>query len=106
MRLRLLFALSLDEAVPLDSSATYTLCRVILRHHRSLQLAGCHQPVAVQWFKATLGFELKDEPEVRRGERLVSYGGPYSICEPFREPGVKAWKPPSAAPSPRVPGNK
>jgi hypothetical protein len=103
MRLRVLFAETLDDAGPLDSTVTYTLCRVILRHRRSQELAGCRQPVAVQWVKATLGFELKDEPEVRRGERLVSYGGPYSICEPFHEPSVRTWKPPSPAPAP---GNK
>jgi hypothetical protein len=106
MRLRLLFAETLDDAAPLDSTVTYTLCRVILRHRRVALLAGCHQPVAVQWARATLGFELKDEPEVRRGERLVSYAGPYSICEPFHETSAKAWKPPSPAPPPTVPGNK
>jgi len=94
MRLRLLFALTLDNAVRLDSTVTYTLCRVVVRHRRSARLAGCGQPVCVKWTRATFGFELKDEPEVRRGERLVSYGGPWSICEPFHdEPSTRAWKP-------------
>jgi hypothetical protein len=107
MRLRLLLAETLDDAGPLDSTATYTLCRVIFHHRRAQQLSGCQQPVAVQWAKATFGFALKDEPEVRRGERLVSWAGPYSICEPFHdEPGVKAWKPPPPASPPAVPGQK
>lgn len=102
MRLRLLFAQALDDAVPLDSAATYTLCRVIVRHRRVRQLAGCQQPVVVQWARATFGFELKDEPVVERGERLVSYAGPYSICEPFHETS-KAWKLPQPQPQPSPP---
>jgi hypothetical protein len=113
MRLRLLLAETLDDAGPLDSTATYTLCRVIVRHRRTQALAGCQQPVAVQWAKATFGFALKDEPEVSRGERLVSWAGPYSICEPFHETGVKAWKLPAPRaatpphpPAPTAPGQK
>ena len=107
MRLRLLFAMTLDDAGPLDSTATYTLCRLIIRHHRVGTLAGCAQPMAVQWTKATLGYALNDEPEVRRGERLVSYSGPYSICEPFHdEASTKAWKPPAGYAPPKPPGSK
>jgi hypothetical protein len=105
MRLRLLYAMSLNDAGPLDSTVTYTLCRVIVRHHNALALAGCGRPVAVEWSKATFGFALKDEPEVRRGERFVSYAGPYTICEPFHDqPSAKAWKPPAATAKP--PGSK
>jgi hypothetical protein len=93
MRLRLVFALAVNDAAPIDSAATYTLCRVIVKHRPSRHLAGCGQPVCVQWAKATFGFGLKDEPEVARGERFVSYGGPLSICDPFREPAVQAWRP-------------
>lgn len=99
MRLRLLFAMTLDDAGPLVADVTYTMCRVILHHRPARRLAGCEQPVCVQWSKATLGFGLKDEPEVHRGERLVSYGGAYSFCEPFHETAVQAWKP-------KVPGSK
>lgn len=93
MRLRVLFAMTLDDAGPLDANVTYTLCRVILRHRPARRLAGCEQPVCVQWESGTLGFGLKDEPEVRRGERFVSYGAPQAVCEPFREPRVQTWKP-------------
>jgi len=93
MRLRLLYAMAVNDAVPIDSATTYTLCRVILRHRPARKLAGCEQAVCVEWSKATLGYGLKDEPEVRRGERFVSYGGPIGICEPFREASVQAWKP-------------
>ena len=64
-----------------------------LRHRPERSLAGCSQPVCVEWAAATLAFGPKDEPAVRRGERLVAYAGPYAICEAFRGPQVPVWKP-------------
>jgi hypothetical protein len=97
VRLRLLFAMTLDDAPPLDSTLTYTLCRVIFRHHPERQLAGCGQPVCIEWEKSTFGFALKDEPEVSRGERFVSYGDGGAACEAFRAARVKAWGPKTGA---------
>lgn len=93
MRLRLLYALMPQDAGPIAADSTYTICRVILWHNRSTGLAGCGQPVCVEWSKASLAFALRDEPEVRRGERFVSYGAPIAVCEPFRLPVSRAWRP-------------
>ena len=99
VRLQLLYAETLDDAGPNAANVTYTLCRVIIHHRPSRKLAGCEQPVAVQWLQATLGYALKDEPKVSRGERFVSYSGPLSICDAFRESGVQMLKP-------KLPGSK
>jgi hypothetical protein len=55
--------------------------------------------VVVEWTKATLAFGLKDEPTVSRGERFVSYGGPYSLSDQFRGLKTQTWKPPPPAPA-------
>ena len=99
-RLRMVFAVPYEGAGPVAADSIYTLCRVILRHRPARALAGCDRPVCVQWDKATLAFGPKDEPEVSRGERFVSFAGPYAICEPFRGPRVPTWKPPKPAAKP------
>src|SRR5260221_4790847 len=93
LRLRLLYAVKLDDASPIGADTVYTLGRVILRHQRARGLAGCGQPVCVEWSKASLAFALKDEPEVRRGERFVAYGAPMTVGDPFRLPISRVWKP-------------
>ncbi len=93
MRLRMLFAVSVEAAGAIDSTRTYTLARVLVRHKRAGRLAGCGQPVCVEWASAKFGFAIKDEPEVRRGERFVTYGGSASACDVARGPRVAPWKP-------------
>ena len=93
-RLRMVFAVPYEGAGPVVADSVYALCRVIFKHRPSRRLAGCEQPVCVEWGKATLAFGPKDEPEVSRGERFVAFAGAYSICEPFKGPRVAAWKPP------------
>jgi len=98
-RLRMVFAVPYDGAGPIAPDSIYSLCRVILKHRPSRRLAGCEQPVCVEWARATLAFGPKDEPEVSRGERFVAFNGAYAICEPFKGPRVPTWKPPRTAPS-------
>lgn len=98
-RLRLVFAVPYEGAGPIAPDSIYALCRVILKHRPARGLAGCDRPVCVEWSAATLAFGPKDEPEVHRGERFVAFGGPWSICEPFKGPHVEAWKPPKPAPA-------
>lgn len=93
MRLRTGFAVSLNDVGTVGSDSTYTLCRVILRHRRGTRLAGCAQPVCVEWVSGKFGFALKDEPEVRRGERFVVWGRDAAACDASRAPRVPAWKP-------------
>lgn len=93
VRLKMVFAVPYEGTVAVAPDSIYTLCRLILKHRPSRHLAGCEQPVCVEWGMASLAFDLKDEPEVRRGERFVAYGGPYAICEPFKGPHATAWKP-------------
>ena len=95
-RLRMVFAVPYEAAVPIGADSIYTLCRIILKHNPSRGLAGCERPVCMEWARATLGFGAKDEPEVSRGERFVAFAGPYAICEPFKGPHAAAWKPPKA----------
>ena len=80
-RVSLIFAVPHTGAVPINADSVYTLCRVMLRHHRVLP--GCSQPVCVEWASAGLGYGLKDEPTVNRGERFVSYASDESVCESF-----------------------
>ena len=93
MRMRILFAVSLDQAGPIDARTNYTLCRVLVRHRRAGRLAGCGQPVCVELASARLGFALKDEPEVKRGERFASYGAGVRGCDALRGPRLPAWQP-------------
>jgi hypothetical protein len=102
-RLRMVYAVPYMEAGPIAADSLYTLARVILRHRPERGLAGCAQPVCVEWGEATLAFGAKDEPRVRRGQRVVGFGGPHAICEPFRGPRVEAWKP--KVPPPARPGS-
>lgn len=98
-RLKMVYAVPYEAATPVRGDSLYALCRVILKHRPERALAGCEQPVCVEWAEATLAFGAKDEPRVRRGERFVSLGAPQAICAPFRGPRVEAWKP---KPAPKV----
>lgn len=93
LNLLLLYAVSQDAATPIVSDSIYTLARIVIRHRRAGRLDGCGQPVCVEWQSATLGFALKDEPEVRRGERFVTYGANARSCDERRGVVVPAWKP-------------
>ena len=93
MNLLLLHAVSHDAASPIVSDSVYTLARIIIRHRRTDRLAGCGQPMCVEWVSATLGFALKDEPEVRRGERFVTYGADAHACDASRGVALPVWKP-------------
>lgn len=93
MHLLLLYAVSVEAAGAIDSNRVYTLARVLVRHRRAAQLAGCGQPVCVEWVSGKFGFAIKDEPEVRRGERFVTYGGGATACDAARGPRVAPWKP-------------
>ena len=97
-RLRMVFAVPYEGAVPVVADSIYSLGRVILKHRPARRLAGCDRPVCVEWGMATLAFGPKDEPKVSRGERFVAFGGPYTLCEPFKGPRVPTWKPPKSAP--------
>jgi hypothetical protein len=97
VRLRMVYAVPYEGAAPVAADSVYALVRVIFKHRPERGLAGCGQPVCVEWADATLAFGAKDEPHVRRGERFVGFGGPNAICEPFRGARVEAWKPPTPA---------
>lgn len=98
-RLRMVYAVPYEAGAPVAGDTLYALARVILRHRPERGLAGCAQPVCVEWADATLAFGAKDEPRVRRGERFVSFGSGRGICDPFRGPRVEAWKPKPPAPA-------
>jgi len=80
-RVNINFAVPYTDAVPVNPDSVYTLCRVLLHHHRVLP--GCSQPVCVEWSKATLVYWLKDDPTVNRGERFVSYASDASVCDSY-----------------------
>jgi hypothetical protein len=101
-RLKMVFAVPYEGAAPVVPDSVYALARVILKHRPDRNLAGCTQPVCVEWADATLAFGAKDEPRVRRGERFVSLGGTRASCESFRGPRVEAWKPKPAPPGPKA----
>jgi hypothetical protein len=98
-RLRMVFAVPYDVAGPIAPDSIYSLCRVILKHRPARRLAGCEQPVCVEWGKATLAFGPKDEPEVSRGERFVAFNGAYRHLRAVQGPRVATWKPPKTAAS-------
>lgn len=102
-RLKMVYAVPYEAGAPVAADTLYALGRVILRHRPERGLAGCAQPVCVEWADATLAFGAKDEPRVRRGERFVSFGRGQGLCEPFRGPRVEAWKPkPPKPPAPKA----
>lgn len=92
-RLRMVYAVPFDQAAPIAAETTYVLARVILKHRPERELAGCTQPVVIEWSSATLAFGPKDEPTVQRGERFVTYSGPLGLLEPYRGARVPVWKP-------------
>ena len=49
--------------------------------------------MVIEWSEATLAMGARGEPPVSRGERFVSFAGPYAITEPFRGAHAKAWQP-------------
>jgi len=98
-RIDMVYALPGSEAAPVAADTVYTLARIVLRHRPGPGLAGCERPVVVEWARGTLAFGLKDEPTVARGERFVTWAGPYALADAFRGPRVPAWKP--ATPGPR-----
>lgn len=91
--LTLLFAVNHLMARPIVADTIYTLCRVLVRHRRATRLSGCGQPVCIEWSRATMAFAIKDEPEVRRGERFVTYGAEGTSCREWRDSRTQPWKP-------------
>jgi hypothetical protein len=91
--LRMVFAVPYEEAGPVVPNAIYALGRIIFKHHPERALAGCAQPVVVEWGTATLAFGPKDEPAVSRGERFVTWGGPITLAEAFKSSKVVVWRP-------------
>lgn len=98
-KVRLIFAVPDRASERVQPEAVYVLARLVLKHMPQRGLPGCASPVVVEWSKATLAFGLRDEPTVARGERFVSYSGPYALSEQFRGLKTKTWKPPTPAPA-------
>lgn len=94
-RLRMIYAVGMTDAGPVNGDSIYCLARVIFRRPHGA-LAGCSQPVCFEWSVASLAYGLKDEPNVNRGERFVSWNSPRgAVCEPFRSAaGTQPWRPP------------
>lgn len=95
--LRLVYAVGQEVLGHVDADSIYALGRVVLRHEKSHD--GCERPVCIEWQKATIGYALKDEPEVARGERFVGFGPVGSDpVAPFKtNTAPRAWKPKVAA---------
>lgn len=97
-RLKMIFAVAMQSAGPIEAKPVYVLGRLVFKHRPERNLAGCEQPVVIEWASATLAFGPRDEPRVARGERFVTLGGPYALVEPFKAPRPRAWKPGGASP--------
>ncbi len=101
-RLEILFAIPYTQSRPVSADSLYTLCRVILHHHRDLP--GCSQPVCVEWGSCELDYWLRDTPTANRGERFVAYASELPVCEPYASAVDTASVAPAAKPrSPRSP---
>ncbi len=96
-RMRLIYAVPNDPPVPVAAEPVFALARITLKHMPQRGLPGCARPVVIEWTKATLAFGIKDEPTVARGERFVTFGGPYALSEQFRGLKTQTWKPPAPA---------
>ena len=92
-RVRMIFAVASPDAAPVAAEPLYALARVIFEHRPQGKIAGCDRPVVIEWSEATLAMGARGEPPVSRGERFVSFAGPYAITEPFRGAHAKAWQP-------------
>ncbi len=96
-KLRMVFAVPDGTGAPLHPDSVYTLARLLLKHDRDLP--GRTQPVCIEWASAGLAFALKDEPQVKRGERFVGFGSADgNVCAPHRA-RIEPWRP-------AVPGTK
>ena len=89
-KLRMVFAVP-DGGATLKPDSVYTLARVLLKHDRDLP--GRTQPVCIEWGVAGLAFALKDEPQVKRGERFVGFGSADgNVCARYRA-RIEPWRP-------------
>ena len=82
------------------ADSIYALGRGVFRHVKTN--AGCAQPVCIEWLSATIGYQLKDEPEISRGERFVGLApkgsDPIAVFH-TAGPAPRAWKPKAGAPA-------
>ncbi len=97
-KLRMVFAVPEGTGTALHPDSVYTLARVLLKHDRDLP--GRTQPVCIEWGSAGLAFALKDEPQVKRGERFVGFASADGkVCSAPRA-RIEPWHP--AVPGARV----
>jgi len=90
-KLRMVFAVPDGSGAALHPDSVYTLARVLLKHDRDLP--GRTQPVCIEWASAGLAFGLKDEPQVKRGERFVGFGSADGgVCSSYRV-RIEPWRP-------------
>lgn len=93
-RLDLDFRLPADLPKPLLGDETYVFARVRIRHRRA-DLAGCSQPVCVEFASTQLKFVTGRQIDVSVGDRMVVWNSPDgSVCTSRKSAtAVKPWKP-------------
>jgi hypothetical protein len=97
-RLRLAQGVSPAVAGPVRGGTIYTFARIVLRPPPA-NLALCRQPICVEWWLATLTFELDgEEPQINKGgSRFVTMNMPRGKeCSDLSagEVAPKPWSPP------------
>jgi hypothetical protein len=72
----------------------YTLARVLV-YHRRADLAGCTQPVCVEWADAVMHFSTGRDIEATTGDRFAAWNGDKdAVCGPHaRRAPVRTWRP-------------
>ena len=98
--LKMVYAVAQSDVSHIAADSIYALGRVVFRHAKTN--VGCAQPVCIEWRSGTIGYQLKDEPEISRGERFVGLApkGTDPIAA-FRTtgPAPRVWKPKAGAPA-------
>ena len=94
-RLDISYSLPEIAAMGLDPGIRYCFARVALRHRR-IDLAGCAQPVCVEWSDMRLRFASGKETDLpHAGNPRVGWNAlPGAICEaPWKSHATQPWRP-------------
>ena len=91
----LIEAVQESQPQPVRGGTIYALARLLVPRPAS-QYPGCDRGTCIEWALCTIAYDATDEPQVRRGQRFVSWNSPNGkACAPLRAfAAPPPWRPP------------
>jgi hypothetical protein len=100
-RLDIFYALMPHVAQSLEPDVRYCFARIRILHRRA-GLAGCRQPICIEWASARLGFTTGREMDLSGGSgHFVTWNRSGGCGAPLRDPLTRPWQPRPAGSPPR-----